>query len=923
MGGREADTRTQLIDPAIEQAGWDLHDPAQVGIEIPVDGVEAEPWNGVTDYVLYRDNGDVLAVVEAKRSTHDPNLAQQQTEHYVREIEKRQSFRPFAFMTNGHQISFLDLGHSAKRRVHGFFSREDLERLLTLRQTRQPLTSIPINQDITNRPYQIEGIKRVTEAFERENRRKALLVMATGTGKTRTAMALIDIFMRANHARNILFIADRNALVRQARTEGFETHLPDEPCARIFSTNIDTVKSNRLFVATLQTMSTQYDQFTPGFFDLIVFDEVHRSIFNKYKVVIDYFDARMIGLTATPANFIDRSTFEMFDCLTGAEDPIPTYLYTYQQAIDEGYLVDFRLYRAQTLKQTQGIKGAFLTEEERNQLLQEGLDPDEIDYEGTDLERTVSNQDTLRKQWAEFMDMCVKDEAGKPCKTIVFAMTQEHALRLEGAFNQMYPQYPEMVKVITYKSEYKGQSLGQFKQEDMPRIAISVDMLETGVNVPEVMTLVFMRPVQSQIKMQQMIGRGTRTKDASKFPERLPNGEKDHFLIIDFWENDFNKDADENVSATLPVLVRLFNTRLTLIEDHLRDPQTAEAQRLIRTLREMIARIPQQAFEVQKKLNEQPHIAEAWENRFWRRLTTEKLNLLRNQVAPLLRFAPDVDVAAETFTHKAERLRERLRSRKETQGVIESIRDDVDRLPDFVFDHREQGPVADMVLSRDFEQPTDAQLNAVIDVLAPQMRKRRKSQSSILKLDLADRVHRRGYVLLGKSGEEVYIDRYRELVEKRVVDLVTNHPAIQAVQSGETLTDEQLIALERTLHQELSESDLELTRQMLRQAYGAKTGSFLALLREVLDVDAARVPDYEDIVQRRFDAFMQAHEPKFNADQVQFLKVVASQLAQRGQLDVAELYEGPFAAFGQNALDRYFDDDEIDQLTALTKTLSA
>lgn len=919
MSSSEAHTRKQRIDPALVRAGWDISDPAQVGEEIPVNGADAEPWDGVTDYVLYRENGDVLAVVEAKRTSHDPDLAQQQTEHYITEIEKRQGFRPFAFMTNGHRISFLDLGHSAKREVHGFFSRDDLERLLTLRDNRQPLTDIPINQDITNRPYQIEGIKRVTEAFEHDNRRRALLVMATGTGKTRTAMSLIDIFMRADQARNILFVADRDALVRQAKTEGFETHLSDEPAARIFSTNVDTVKSNRLFVATLQTMSTQYKHFTPAFFDLIVFDEVHRSIFNKYKIVMDYFDGRMIGLTATPADFIDRSTFVAFDCLEGH----PTYLYTYQQAIDDGYLVDFRLYRAQTLKQLQGIKSAYLTEEEKNQLIQDGIDPDDINYEGTQIERDVSNADTLRQQWGEFWEKCIKDEAGQPCKTIVFAMTQDHALRLEKAFNKMYPQYLNMVKVITYKSEYKGKSVGAFKREDMPRIAISVDMLETGVNVPEVMNLVFMRPVQSQIKLQQMIGRGTRTLEACKFPERLPGGKKDEFLIIDFWENDFRRDPDKNVTGSLPVLVSLFNTRLKLLKTHLGNANTQQAQRIAETVRAMIARIPLNAFEVEKKLNDQPFVAEAWEDRFWRRLTLDKINILRNHVGPLLRFAADVDVAAETFTHKVERLRERISRGAQPGQLVEEIRDDVDSLPEFVFQHSEQGPVAEFVLSRDFEQPTDEQLNRVIEQLAPHMKKRRKRKTGILELDLADRVVRRGYVILGKSGNEVYLDNYREMVEQRVTELVANHPVIQMARAGESLSDDQLIEIERTLNLELSDSDLELTRKTLRQAYGSKTNSFLALLRHVLELDAADLPDYADLVRKRFDGYIQEHEPQFNANQVQFLKLVASQLAQLGRLDVAELYQGPFATFGKDALDRYFEEDEIERLINLTRELSA
>lgn len=912
----ESKTRKQLIDPRIAKAGWQLNDKRQVGIEIPVDGYDAEPWNGVTDYILLRENGEVLAVVEAKRTSHDARLPQQQTEHYVTQIEKHQSFRPFAFMTNGDFIYFLDMGRSAKREVQGFFSRDDLERMLALRENQQPLSSIPINQKITNRSYQIQSIKRLAEAFD-NGKRRALLVMATGTGKTRTAMSIVDVFMQAQQALNILFVADRDALVEQAKTEGFEAYLPGEPCARITGGNIGAVKSNRLFVATLQTMSTQYEQFTSGFFDLIIFDEVHRSIFNKYKVVMDYFDARLIGLTATPASFIDRSTFVAFDCLDG----IPTALYTYEQAIEDGYLVDFRLYRAQTLKQLQGIKSAYLTEEERNQLIQDGIDPDDINYEGTELERTVSNRDTLRQQWQEFMERAIKDASGKPCKTIVFAMTQEHALRLEEAFNEVYPQYPDMVKVITYKSEYKGKSIGQFKREDMPRIAISVDMLETGVNVPEVMNLVFMRPVQSRIKMQQMIGRGTRTKEASQFPARLPNGEKDYFLIIDFWENDFSKDADEEaVAQTLPVFVSLFNTRLKLLERYLNDQQNDAAKRLKTALRSQLARVPKDAFEVKKNL---PFINEVWEDSFWRHLTDDKMRLLRNRVAPLLQYVPDVDVEAETFTHKIERLRSAKAEGHKIEGLVESIREDVDRLPNFVFENPHQGSVAEFVLTQSFETASDEQLENVITHLAGQMKNRRDKPNPFLELDLADRVQRRGYVILNRTGQEVYIEKYRELVEQRIVELVRNHPTIQTVQRGEPVTDEQLVAIERTLRDELGSGELELNTQNLRRAYGSKVTSLLTLLREVLDLDAATLPDYAEIVQRGFEVFVGDHEQEFSSQQIQFLMTVRNVLAQRGKLELADLYESPFTNFGQDAVERYFDKNQIGQLIELIGKLAA
>src|ERR1700677_2321964 len=414
----ESKTRALLIDPQLERADWKLGDRTQVLREIPVDGYNSEPWNGVTDYCLYNTDGTVLAIVEAKRCSRNPREADEQLRHYITEISKRQAYAPFGFMGNGRDTFFWEIGEANPRPVAGYFSREDLQRLLFLRQNQKPLASVPINTSIVERPYQMEAIRRVGEAFVAKKRR-ALLVMATGTGKTRTTMALIDVFLRANQSRNVLFLADRDALVDQALSDGFKAYLPSEPRDRIYTHTVD--KSKRLFVATEQTLSLCFDKFSPGFFDLIIFDEAHRSIFKRFTEVIEYFDARMIGLTATPASFIDRDTFRVFNC----EGSLPTFLYEYQQAVKDGYLVDFSLYQAQTGFQRRGIKGIDLSEEDRNALIEQGLEPDALDYSGTEIEIEISNRDTLRPQWEEIMNVCLKDQFGQlPGKTIVFGMTK-------------------------------------------------------------------------------------------------------------------------------------------------------------------------------------------------------------------------------------------------------------------------------------------------------------------------------------------------------------------------------------------------------------------------------------------------------------------------------------------------------------------
>jgi type I restriction enzyme R subunit len=929
----EAKTRRELIDPALEKAGWDVDNPDQVGLEIPVDGFDPKAWavtkakidhlkesglswdgklpSGVCDYALYRANGDIIAVVEAKRTSVDPRLAEAQTEYYVNELEKVRGLRPFAFMTNGHDTYFWDVGRANKRLVYGFFSPDDLENLLYLREHQTPLTSAPINTSITDRAYQTEAIRRVCETFE-TGKRKALVVMATGTGKTRMAMSLVDIFIRTNQARKILFVADRDALVKQARVEGFQAFIPDEPCERIWTHNVDDVKKNRLFVVTLQTLSRCFEQFTPAFFDLIIFDEVHRSIFNRWNEVLHYFDGRMIGLTATPADFIDRNTFLEFDC----PDEMPTFLYEYEQAVEDGYLVDYDVYVARTKFQRKGIRGVDLSEEERNTLIDQGLDPDNIDFSNTDLEKKVSNKDTLRKQWQEIWDVCYKDESGQlPGKTIVFAMTQEHAVRLAGVFEEMFPQHPGLVRVITYKSEHKGTLISGFKKEDWPRIAISVDMLETGVNVPEAVNLVFSRPVHSRIKLEQMIGRGTRCHETCTHPEWLPDGHKKDFLIIDFWENDFRKVPQEQVAQSLPVLVTIFNTRLDLLELFLADEAPEEVQRVIADLRKQIALIPTDSFAVRQVL---PEIASAWDDHFWTYISADKLALLRLRVGPLLRYAPGIDVAEATFTSKVERLKLQIQTGKDPSTTAQSIAEDASLLPKFVFeDPQRQGP-ARLCLTPQLQTASVAQLNGIIDVLASQMKNRRKKESAFLHLDLPDYVELRGYILLQGGSQKVYVEEYRRKVEQRILDLVATHPTIEVIDRGEPVSDEQLIALERTLRQELGSGDLELDEGNIRKAYGLKVGSLLEFLRRLLEIEG--IPDYGEIVRRQFQQYIADHP--FNADQTRFLRAVQNVFLQRRRLTLIDFYEPPLTSFGQDAVEHLFNRQEVEEILAFTGTLA-
>ena len=914
MSLNEATTRQDLIDPAIAKAGWNLEDISQVRFEIPVDGYDAEPWNGVTDYCLYQPNGEVIAIVEAKRQSRDPRVAEQQVRHYVTEIAKHQNFQPFAFLTNGRETYFWDVDFETKRQVAGFFSLKDLENLLYLRQNKIPLQTLAVNLAIAGRSYQQEAIRRVCERFD-QGFRRSLLVMATGTGKTRTTMALIDLFLRGNQARRVLFVADRKELVKQALNDGFKAFLPHEPNHWIRSYNTDT--SQRLYVSTVHTLSACRKKYTPGFFDLIVFDEAHRSIFNLFREVVEYFDARIIGLTATPAGFIDRNTFQVFH--HHEDPPKPTFLYDYKQAINERVLVDFDIYQAHTGFQRDGIRGANLNEEERNELIEDGIEPDEIDYAGTELERTVSNKDTQRKQWEEIMQVCYKDQSGQfPGKTIVFALTQKHATRLAERFEEMYPQYPHLVQVITSKMERTDDLIDNFKKNDMPRIAISVDLMDTGIDAPEVVNLVFMKPVQSQIKLTQMIGRGTRSQETCKHLEWLPEGKKEKFLIIDFWQNKFDREPkDDVVSQDLPVLVKIFNMRLNLLECYLKDQASPDREKVIADVRSQIAKIPLDAFSVQKVYAD---IEPAWTEGFWLHLTQTKINFLRSKVGPLLRFVAGTDVAAATFTNKVERLKYEILTHAVKDSTLESISEDVSRLPDFVLQDPQKQASVNTCMSAQLRLAPPAALNQVIDDLANQMRNRREKPNAFLELDLKDTIASSGYITLGEGGEQVYVQAYRERVERKVMEIVENHPTIAALRNGEAVTDLQLVALERTLKQELGSHNIQLTTGNIRKAFNLKVSSLLAFLRQQFEMETL-LEDYETVVQRNFEQYIAQRQ--FNADQIRFLRSVQNVFLQKRRIVLADLYDEPLDRFGEDAVERWFTEEQVNELLALTNQLAA
>lgn len=653
-------TRQEIINLRLQEAGWDVNDRTQVTEEFYINlssGVAAPPIpyqrkNESCDYALHGKDGKPLAVVEAKKTSISAKAGREQAKQYCEHIqETQQTELPFCFYTNGNDIFFWDLGNYPPKKIQGFPTLSDLERLAYLRKYRKPLAGELINTRIAGRDYQITAIRSIMEAIEKR-KQKFLLVMATGTGKTRTCIALVDALMRAGWVERTLFLVDRIALRDQA-LEAFKDHLPNEPrWPKEGETPIAT--DRRIYVSTYQTMLNIIqgtgNPLSPHFFDLIVIDESHRSIYNTYQNILHYFNTLTLGLTATPTDIIDHNTFELFE----EEDGIPTYAFSYDEAVNHipPYLCNFQVMKIITKFQEQGINKRTISLEDQKILIQKGKEIDEINYEGTELKRTVTNRGTNALIVREFMEECVKDENGiLPGKTIFFCTTKAHARRIEEIFDSLYPEFKgELARVMVSDDTRvyeKGGLLHQFKHADMPRIAISVDMLDTGVDIREVVNLVFAKPVYSYTKFWQMIGRGTRLLEQDKLKPWCTK--KDEFLILDCWDNfEYFKltPRGKELTPQIPLPVRLVGLLIDKIEKASELGKEEIAGKEIQKLKYRISELPVKSIVI-RDAAEKLRVLSA--DDFWNTLDTKKIQYLREEIKPLFRALSGVDYKAMRF----------------------------------------------------------------------------------------------------------------------------------------------------------------------------------------------------------------------------------------------------------------------------------
>ncbi|MBD2802942.1 DEAD/DEAH box helicase family protein [Xenorhabdus sp. M] len=932
MQRSEKETRIAVIDSQLCIAGWNVNDPTKVVQEFNILTTQSE---GITescheygghqysDYVLLGKDGKPLAVVEAKRTSKDATLGREQAKQYCYNIQKRLGCElPFCFYTNGHELYFWDLENAPPRQVVGFPTRDDLERFAYIRRNRKRLTEEFINTSIAGRGYQIRAIRSVLEGIE-QKRRDFLLVMATGTGKTRTCIAMIDALMRAGHAERVLFLVDRIALREQALA-AFKEHLPNEPrWPNVGEKLIAT--DRRVYVATYPTMLNiirdDVQNLSPHFFDFIVVDESHRSIYNTFGEVLDYFKAITLGLTATPTDIIDHNTFQLFHC----EDGIPTFAYTYEEAVNNvpPYLCNFQVMKIQTKFQMEGISKRTISLEDQKKLILQGKDVEDINFEGSQLEKQVINKGTNTLIVREFMEESIKDTNGVlPGKTIFFCATKAHARRMEEIFDKLYPQYHgELAKVLVSEDPRvygKGGLLDQFTNNDMPRIAISVDMLDTGIDVREIVNLVFAKPVYSYTKFWQMVGRGTRLLETSKpKPWCL---EKDMFLILDCWDNfeyfKLNPKGKE-LKPQLPLPVRLVGLRLDKIEKAYDRGHADIASRETAKLRLQIAALPKKSVVIKEAATA---LAQLDDDNFWINLSHDRLEFLRAEIKPLFRTVSEIDFKAMRF--ERDLLEYSLavldENKEQAETIREGIVEQISELPMSVsFVKQEEALICKAQTNHYWAKADEDAFDVIVTKLGPLMKFCEQSKGEKqTHLDLVDELHKKEWVEFGPQHEAVSITRYREMVETLIAELTEHNPVLQKIKNGDAVSSQEANELAELLHEEHP----HITEDLLRQVYKNRKARFVQFIRHILGIEVLK--SFPDEVNAAFDQFIRVHTT-LSSRQMEFLDLLKNFIVDRERVEKKDLINAPFTVIHPKGIRGVFSPAEINEILRLTERLAA
>ena len=896
----EAETRKKYIDVELQAAGWFIG--RNCTIEEPVTGMPNSTGTGYVDYVLWGKDNLPLAVVEAKKASVDPIAGSQQAKLYADCLQKKYDRRPLIFTTNGFEIFYTNdsMGYP-RREVSGFFTQEELQLEIDRRKQRKPLENIEIRDDITNRPYQKEAVMAVCDAISKKHR-KMLLVQATGSGKTRVSISIVDILRKHNYVKNILFLADRTALVKQAKNN-YTNLLPDLSCCNLLESKEDP-ESSRMIFSTYPTMMNAIDEkknkfgerlFTPGHFDLIITDEAHRSIYKKYQEIFEYFDAMLIGMTATPKNEIDKNTYGIFDLERG----VPTFAYELEKAVEEGYLVNYSTLEYKTAILENGLHYNDLSEEEKEEFENTFEDDDTVaeDISSSAINTWLFNKDTIDKVLKELMEKGLKIEGGdKLGKTIIFAKNSLHAQAIVERFNVLFPECGgDFIQQIDYSIKYADSLIDDFSTKDkMPQIAVSVDMLDTGIDIPEILNLVFFKKVRSYAKFWQMIGRGTRL-----CPDLLGEGmDKERFLIFDFCNNfeyfRVNKNGSENgIQETL--CEKIYNTKTQICRE-LQAPNYSKDERyaayradLVDSLHNAVIELNDNSFRVKRHLKyvEMYRTLANWEN-----LETIAVSEIKEHIAPLVNPKKE-DELARRFDYLIYSIDLGLLQSKSVQSPVNIVVQTAEQLSAkySIPQVASQKEMIEKVQTNEFwENATIIELDTV-----------RRSMRGLLQY--LDKIRRKIYytnfmdkIIESAEGEPIYDRNDLKNYRKKVEFYLKEHSdklSIYKLRNNKKLSENDLAELERILWEELG------SKEDYKKEYGDTPVG--RLVRKIVGVD-------RKVVNEAFSEFLS--EERLNVNQIRFVNLIVDYIVANGNIDDNKvLMEEPFRSVG--SITYLFKDDML------------
>lgn len=874
----EYETRKLYIDAMLLDAGWTKGTDWQD--EVPIKGVQNKSATGYADYVLYDDAYNPLAIIEAKNTCTDEAVGRNQAEQYAEMICKQVKRKPIIFLTNGFSTRIID-NQYPERKVSSIYSKRDLEKLFNLQRMKSHLNYIIINKEIAGRYYQEAAIKAVCEVFN-NNRRKALLAMATGSGKTRTMIGLVDVLLQNGWVRNILFLADRNALVTQAK-RGFLDFLPD-----LSATNLVEDKENynaHIVFSTYQTMISCIDTikengkklYTCGHFDLMICDEAHRSIYNKYQEIFTYFDAPLVGLTATPKAEVGRNTYEIFDL----ENGVPTYGYDLEQAVKDKFLVDYLSIETNLKLMEQGIVYDDLTEDEKevyeNTFIdEEGNHPASINP--SEMNSKIFNKDTIKKALHIFMKNGLKIDYGQKIgKTIIFAKNHKHAEAIYEVFNTEFPELKDYAMIIDNYSKFTQNAIDTFSDiKKLPQIAISVDMLDTGIDVPEILNLVFFKKVLSKAKFWQMIGRGTRT-----CPYLLDGKDKTKFYIFDFCGNfEFFRMSNGNTAeVAIPVHEALFNLQFQIAwKLQMIDYQTEELQAfrksLVDEMTNKVLTLDKTKFTVKQHLRYVVLYSEAAN---YSSLTYEDTLHVKSEVAPLIKPCEE-DISANRFDALMYGIELAYLAGVSYSKKQSDLLKKVGKLAKYasIDEIRVQSDLIKKIIRTSFLD--DCGINEFEDI-------RKRLRNLIKYLPKEERAYDTDFqddILSSKWNKaELKSDElrnYKAKVEYYIRQHQKDNVAIVKLKSNEPLNADDVAALEHVLWKELG------TRQEYYSEIGEKPlGEFV---RSIVGLDM-------NSAKKAFADYLNSSE--LNANQIYFVNLIVEYIVRNGVMrDLSVLKDSPF-----------------------------